>query len=231
MLESSEPKLVDFKELAVLVPSYAGALAVTYDVGYFYGLDPGLFSLFTLSEHVLFAINALPMAFFCSLCACPLIFVDNRKLAGRLDEQSDRIGRKSIGLISISLLAVLSLGSWYYFQSFALVGGIALSYGILRLKEYRHNRIVIAAGGAAIVLFVGFAMGAEFGGNALKPGTPAYRVFLSNETVDARLIRSGERGLLVYQPSKHELMLIPWGDIHRITKQTRPSSSLLAPKA
>jgi hypothetical protein len=48
-----------FPQISALV----GLLAVTFDVGYFAAIDLSFFTLFSLPEHLLFAIQALPLAF------------------------------------------------------------------------------------------------------------------------------------------------------------------------
>jgi hypothetical protein len=50
------------KDGLVLVPFLASALALTWEVGYFLKIGDGSFGLFTLSEHITFAIQALPFA-------------------------------------------------------------------------------------------------------------------------------------------------------------------------
>src|ERR1700674_1113727 len=50
------------KLLIILVPLLASALALSYDVGYFYGVDIHYFSVFSLSEHTGFALEALPFS-------------------------------------------------------------------------------------------------------------------------------------------------------------------------
>jgi hypothetical protein len=49
-----------WKDYLVILPVIGTVCAVTFDVGYFYGIDINLFTLFSLSEHVLFSIEALP---------------------------------------------------------------------------------------------------------------------------------------------------------------------------
>jgi hypothetical protein len=51
----------------VALPIYGAMLAITYDVGFFYGIGLSYFTLFSLAEHVLFAFEVLPMAFVASL--------------------------------------------------------------------------------------------------------------------------------------------------------------------
>lgn len=40
-------------------PLLASSLAVTYDVGFFVGIGIGFFSFFSLSEHLVFALQSL----------------------------------------------------------------------------------------------------------------------------------------------------------------------------
>jgi hypothetical protein len=51
------------KDLAILIPLVGIVLAVTYDVGFFYGIGIEYFTLFSLQEHILFALQAIPTAF------------------------------------------------------------------------------------------------------------------------------------------------------------------------
>jgi hypothetical protein len=50
------------KDYAVLLTPAIVLLGITFDVGYFWGLDINIYTLFTLSEHLLFAVEALPFA-------------------------------------------------------------------------------------------------------------------------------------------------------------------------
>ena len=51
------------KDFLIPLPIFGTFAAVVFDVGYFYGIDINLFTLFTLSEHILFSIEALPFVF------------------------------------------------------------------------------------------------------------------------------------------------------------------------
>jgi hypothetical protein len=50
------------KDISVVVPFLGTTLAVAYDVGYFSSFNINFFSFFTLSEHIVFALQALPAA-------------------------------------------------------------------------------------------------------------------------------------------------------------------------
>jgi hypothetical protein len=50
------------KEFLVTLPVLGSALAVTFDVGYFTALDINYFNIFSISEHITFALEVLPTA-------------------------------------------------------------------------------------------------------------------------------------------------------------------------
>src|SRR5687768_16252981 len=50
-----------FKVGAIVLPAAATLLAISYDVGYFIGIDLRFFTFFSLSEHIVFALVALPL--------------------------------------------------------------------------------------------------------------------------------------------------------------------------
>jgi hypothetical protein len=50
------------KLLSIAGPLLASSLAITYDVGFFFGTGIAFFSFFSLSEHLVFALLSLPLA-------------------------------------------------------------------------------------------------------------------------------------------------------------------------
>ena len=52
----------DYVKLIPQLPILGGLLAISYDVGYFWGADITYYSLFSLTEHLVFATQALPLA-------------------------------------------------------------------------------------------------------------------------------------------------------------------------
>jgi hypothetical protein len=53
---------IAYEKLVPVVSLIAAGIAVSFDVGYFYGVGIDYFTLFSLSEHILFALEALPVA-------------------------------------------------------------------------------------------------------------------------------------------------------------------------
>jgi hypothetical protein len=89
MSDTKQFAFSNLKEIAVLVPVFGSTIAVTYDVGFFWGLDINYFTLFSLTEHLVFAIEALPFALGLSF-ALSILFVGIKALVQREDEIAER---------------------------------------------------------------------------------------------------------------------------------------------
>jgi hypothetical protein len=50
------------KDALIVIPFLASALALTWEVGYFTRIKGGAFGLFSIAEHLTFALQALPIA-------------------------------------------------------------------------------------------------------------------------------------------------------------------------
>ncbi len=50
----NQSELGFLKDQLLLVPALGTALAIAYDVGYFNGVDISFFTLFSISEHIVF---------------------------------------------------------------------------------------------------------------------------------------------------------------------------------
>src|SRR6266853_6251880 len=69
------------RELLVLLPVVGSAIAITYDVGYFTALDINFFTVFTISEHIAFALEILPLAILATviLVIAPIVWDKGRR--------------------------------------------------------------------------------------------------------------------------------------------------------
>ena len=115
-----------FKIWSVVVPLIATTLAVTFDVGYFYGLDINYFTFFSLSEHIVFALQALPIVIgilvFAPILLALQYFIPARPKGG--GKKKELIAAAfyfflgafgaAIGLSSGVFLAVVTFGSRWF---------------------------------------------------------------------------------------------------------------------
>jgi len=213
--EEKEPWQV--KEAIVVVPLLASALAITYDVGYFYGLDIKLFSLFSLSEHVVFALEALPFAF---LLAATLAFVFSTGLSERIIERAERRSLKRyrrelvLIIIGLTLLAAVAFYLGFSILSFfvGLVAGIIWRW----TRDAAPSREKTALAGSALCLLTAFSTGFDFSRNNLRFGSARHFIEINKETLNVKIIRSGDRGLLFFDPTKKELLFVRWEAVTKI---------------
>jgi len=54
------------KDVLIAIPFFASALALTWEVGFFSVIKGGSFGIFSIAEHITFALQALPIALFLS---------------------------------------------------------------------------------------------------------------------------------------------------------------------
>jgi hypothetical protein len=78
------------KELLVVLPVVGSAIAITYDVGYFFALDINFFTVFSVSEHIAFALEILPIAILATVLfvAVP-ISVDKARQGGTAEARRE----------------------------------------------------------------------------------------------------------------------------------------------
>lgn len=63
MIDKFKLNQISVREWAVALPLFGAVLAITYDVGFFYGIGISYFTSFSLAEHILFAFQMIPVAF------------------------------------------------------------------------------------------------------------------------------------------------------------------------
>lgn len=137
MPDASSPAIEDHnlainKDLIVAIPLLVTAIAATFDVGYFSGIDINYFTLFSLSEHLVFALEALPMALVVSALFVIGILewdiltlrhkkeIDPKKRARQLKRQ------RYLRIILVVLLGATSLFAYYSRFWDGLVFGLSM---------------------------------------------------------------------------------------------------------
>ena len=96
-------KQVELKDVAVIVPLIGSTLAISFEVGSFTPIIEGSFSLFSITEHIGFALSVLPIAIALSAIVVPsaLFFVGlwNGTYAAKFEKHPMRLvsGRPPFG--------------------------------------------------------------------------------------------------------------------------------------
>lgn len=236
----SDTKQFEFsrlKELAVLVPLLGTAIAITYDVGFFWGLEINYFSFFSLTEHIVFAIEALPLALAVSF-AVTVQFVLASVFGQRHKETAERATsaldlpkqlewyNKSIARTKRAMLVggVFSLASlvvgWFVGVPLSV---LALNFCLVlyALGFYFYSNILsspffIANYVGIGSLLVTFAAGVDVQEWFVRRGKIVHAISLENSELTGRVVRAGERGVLFFNPGSREISFVRWDAVKRV---------------
>ncbi|MCK1478605.1 hypothetical protein IVB27_28620 [Bradyrhizobium sp. 197] len=234
----TDAEKVPLKDAVVLVPLMASSLAIAWEVGRF--LPFGGFLLFTFSEHMLAAMNALPIALAFTVYFVGIVIVLPKvRVAARtsVDFTKEKVGGhigvwSTIAVVSlVALIAALCAMIYYIVKhistvSFSIIP-IAALVTIVLANQFVFKRPVASSSilsllaGTAIV----FAMAASVDQsrrtiNAMKDGSLSdfrQEVFLkSAASIKGFLLMAGDRGVLIYLPEGDALNFVRNDDVQRI---------------
>jgi hypothetical protein len=237
MSDTKQFAFSNLKELAVLVPVFGTAIAITYDVGFFWGLDINYFTLFSLTEHIVFAIEALPVALGLSFTLAVLFVVfkatDQRKndKAERematlnaqqksewLRQSAARDRRIALRWVAFSL-ASLPL-AWLGHPLLSIIVFTCCmslqSIGALFYPKILYSPFFVANSVVTVSLLITFAVGVDVQQRFVRGGKVAHAISLENSELTGRIVRAGERGLLFYDPGSREISFVRWETVKRI---------------
>jgi hypothetical protein len=232
------------KSVTLVGPLFASATAISYDVGFFFGTDIGFFTFFSLTEHLVFALQAIPFAgpaafmilstfigVWYSYVKTPeevAAFVEKYNLmpdeekASTLAKLNRSVARNKkwnpyIQFGSL-LFALWNLALHNYTVSFLMVVSqivIAIAYPTEKLKSKNVLYLLAIICGSA-TLFAAFLVGIERADNILKSVTPTERISIDGNEISSRLVRAGDRGLLYFSIDTKKLNFVRWDTVKKI---------------
>ena len=159
----------------LFVPLVAISLGLIFDVGYFFAIGWGMFSLFSLSEHLVFAIPAIPFAFLFILLLYATLAIERpeRFSLSTLTSLEPNHPARPVASATLDLTCATSLViafatvSWWLedWSGFILIaGGIVLLFaggiGLVRLPEFytRCHAAGITDTGATLLILLGLML-------------------------------------------------------------------------
>jgi hypothetical protein len=212
-------EIVFNKEMLIIVPVLGSALAIIYDVGFFTGLGTSLFTLFSLSEHILFALEVLPLGLLMATALGITASYDAEKPIGRLLREkwpvAERLALPLLCLLVAMLLFVLVYFKLYYFSIAVLVGSGFL-VAALRSTGITRRGLYIVLGVTVLTFSIGHD-NARLSLQPIRSSTTTTTIQTRAEpTIQARIIRTGDRGILFYNPVEKQITLLRWDEITKI---------------
>jgi hypothetical protein len=239
-----------YEKLFPIIPLIGSLIAVCFDVGYFYGVSIDYFTLFSLTEHIGFALEALPAALAISIILIPVLVIIERSFSWfnsrvkRVSEDSSRplierlsfLKPKSLQasiLIFLMLLAIAIylLCLWYQdgirlFLWSSVVAGMIAAKGIASERWRGLDPVLFLIVGCSAALLLGEYLGSRY---VAKPVTVDSIVLKSrdliavSDSISVNVIRSGERGVLYAKPEPPVVEFIKWDDIKSISRHNQGS--------
>jgi hypothetical protein len=229
---------ISLKDIAILLPLLGAVLAITYDVGFFYGIGIEYFTLFSLQEHILFALQVIPTAFALAFAA-PSGMLAYRAGARAVDKNTPPIPTGKVELsellsIQEKVRAYLRISQrWLLFYSLLF---IAFGSVMVALHQYFVGVIAIMSGVGGLIGYakkggnvpsayfvlwylvfytcISFALGVQVGWYTLHSTKPLEIIVTKNGgQLEATLIRSGDRGMLVFDPTTRSVQFLLWDDV------------------
>jgi hypothetical protein len=212
----------DFKkEFLILVPVLGSALAILYDVGYFTAIGLNWFSVFSITEHITFALQILPFALTFAaggIFGMLLGLQQGSKYPGT--NNLEKITRLLQMQITTVLLFVVMAGlSWFYkMASFATMAGgflVALLLIWFLRRDDRRYQLMFGFGLLFLCAFA-FALGYDVARGYQNQIEYPYTVATAGGDQNAKVVRSGDRGLLFYESGTAQLVLLPWSEVKKV---------------
>src|SRR5262249_37495836 len=118
-----------------------------------------------------------------------------------------------IGLLNVGVVAYLrSYASIVTLTAYAL--GLVLS---IWFTKYLVHPVVLTGSAATILLSFSYATGMDVAISYRKAGIYEYLIKTDGGNLRAKLIRSGERGVLFHDEQSRRLFLLPWDEVKEIS--------------
>jgi hypothetical protein len=196
------------KDLITIGPLLGIVLAAIYDWGYFASVDSSLFTLFSWSDHIVFALEALfPAILIVSIVGWSL---SKFSFAAPLNQQPRTRLWFLLVLFGLSMIVSI-LGQGYAVAVFwILMAVITLSAIFFRIWL---SGILLAY--SLGLLFGAYAIG--YGNALMALGLPERQsLFTTSSQMHGRIFRSGERGLLFYDKATKTMSFLLWSEVKRV---------------
>jgi hypothetical protein len=190
----------------VWVPIVGLLVGVLYNVGYFGELGIGYFGVFSLSEHIVFAFQALPFAL------ALMLFTGTMALA------TIKAPPHGIWAGMSALLGLSGIGVSIYNEHFMVVF-VFVSFAFLVLVVFVIKAIPAAAKILVAIFVIGACsvfLGAEAGRDATM-GLMPYTLEYADSKVAGNLLRAGDKAIL-FSTTKKILELVKCPDIKKIAR-------------
>ena len=216
------------KDALIAIPFLASALALTWEVGYFGRISGGAFGLFSIAEHLTFALQALPIALVVAMPAVAGLAIVNLwkplALRSRTARKIDSLNR--FGVLDLLAIGTALFAAWYLNADLLLILTLILGYVpyllILNAPSWllRHPLLVYA--GVLTAFYGALTVGSVSAQTEIQSSRPLNSIKTGEKGKDieteikVRILRTGDRGVLYFDPATRTFDLLPWDYVRRV---------------
>lgn len=229
---------LSIRDVVVAVPIVASMLAIIWEIGYFVRIRGGAFGFFSVPEHLNFALQALPFALIITTLALTALVRDRIleiiPVRSRVMKLVKIRFQKNFGILILTTMAFTALMLVYLSPPVSLTAAILvfaiggpslwLRYVPIEVSKNLLVQSMVALGVFLCAMFVGFETARDqvrsrLPLNVIKIGEKGKE---AETEVKVRIMRTGERGVLYYDPGTQSFALIPWEVVKRIEWSISP---------
>lgn len=217
------------KDALLLVPLTASALALCWEVGSFIPIGHAAFSYFSINEHVAFAASVLPLALVLAVMMLParsftILIMEKLFSARELEAASGGPWPKRLRVSAITGFVVqvgfLLLGVYMKYAGLVTYSTLALVF-ICIGRYIRRSEVYAFFVIAALLISTGVGVDTT----RARINSTCCRSLIQTTDGDVSgvvVVRTGERGLLFFDPSKNRFVFKKWESVKQVDWPREP---------
>jgi hypothetical protein len=221
------------KDALIAIPFLASALALTWEVGYFARIKGGAFGLFSVAEHLTFALKALPIALAVTVMGVGGLAAKSlmkspglqgaRKIDGILNRYSSLLSWVCFAAGGLSAIWYLSARADSLLIPMLILGlGTAPYLSVIMVPTGLLRHPLIVCVGVVGAFFAALGIGSESARIQIQSSLPLNSIKTGEKGKDieteikVRILRTGDRGVLYFDPATQTFGLLPWDYVRRV---------------
>src|SRR5262245_11662859 len=180
------------KTVVLLLPLVGTLLAITFDVGYFTGIDIKYFSVFSLAEHIGFALQVAPLALIAALVSAMTISFISKGGTKEFKAKTHKTIVNPITLIACVGLLISGMALWLMTGLVTVIVATLSPISVI-VMAILHPRATETFALSFVALWcyaLIFSLGYDSGRLDVAGNMPTH---ILNDGAEGRLIKTGER--------------------------------------
>jgi hypothetical protein len=214
----------DWKSAGLGLPLLASSLAITFDVGFFWGIEINFFNAFSLAEHLVFALQVLPAALICAffvilyfLLVSAFDPVARRGLTPLVKRYRNSEVYLYWGLLILDIVAIIIVWQLDLRNSLRILATSFFVHQFIRITiPLARTPAMLAVFAVFMALTFSFFFGIDIAHAYLRHTQAHFTISTDIGERRVNVIRSGERGLLYIDPTTKQITLTRWDSIKDI---------------